>query len=60
MEYKKTFSFVFVIVAIIVGVALFKQFDSETLRFEKPALAVVYIITFVFSLFIIIRGLRGK
>jgi hypothetical protein len=60
MENKKTFSFVFVIVAIIVGVALFKQFDSETLRFQKPALAVVYIITLVFSLFIIIRGLRGK
>lgn len=44
------------IVAIILGVVLYKQFNFETLTFEKPALAIVYIIVFVFSIFILIKN----
>ena len=41
MGNKKSLNFFFVIIAIILGRALFKQFDFENLKFEKPALAIV-------------------
>lgn len=40
---------------IIIGVALFKEFDFETLEFEKPVLAIVYIIGFVLSITLIVK-----
>ena len=56
MENKKSsLSFPLLVVVIIVGAALYKQFDFETLKFEKPALAVLYIIVFVVSLYILIK-----
>ena len=56
MENKKSsLSFPLLVVVIILGAALYKQFDFETLKFEKPALAVLYIIVFVVSLYILIK-----
>ena len=60
MESKKGPSFVLIIVAIIVGGALYKQFDFEKLQFEKPALAIVYLIVFLASVYFIIKDLRNK
>ncbi len=60
MENKQAPSFVLIIVAIILGVVLFKQFDFKKLEFEKPGLAVVYIIVFVFSIYILIKNSRSK
>ena len=57
MDNKKGPSFVFIIIAIILGVALYKDFDFETQAFKKPALAIVYFIAFAFSVFILIRGM---
>ncbi|MDP5202144.1 hypothetical protein [Flavobacterium sp. DG2-3] len=56
MENKKPITFVFWIIAIILGVVLFKQFDFQSLKFENPALAVIYIVVFVFSVYYIIRN----
>jgi hypothetical protein len=36
MEKKNASTFIFSIVAIILGVTLFKQFDFNNLKFEKP------------------------
>lgn len=58
MEKKRSMSFTLSIVAIIVGMALFKQFDFKAGKFEKPALALVYGITFAVSIYILIRGLK--
>jgi len=55
MKYKIAPNFFFVIIAIILGVALFKQFDFQNLKFENPALAVVYIIVFIFSIGFMIK-----
>ena len=55
MEKMKTPNFFLVIVAIIVGSALFKQFDFETLKFEKPALAIVYLIVFVVTIYWMVK-----
>lgn len=60
MENKKGSSFVFIIVAIILGVSLFKQFDFKKLEFEKPALAILYIIVFIASIYFIIKNARKK
>ena len=55
MEKKGALSFTFTIVAIILGVTIYKQFDFEKLKFEKPALAIVYIIVFLVSVYILVR-----
>ena len=59
MENKKG-TFVFWIIAVILGVTLYKQFDFENFKFEKPALAIVYFIVFAFSVFIIVRNSRKR
>ncbi|RZJ53775.1 MAG: hypothetical protein EOO44_07360 [Flavobacterium sp.] len=52
--------FTFSIVAIILGVALYKQFNFETLKFEKPALAILYFVVFAFSVYVLIKNFRKK
>lgn len=59
MENKKPITFVFWIIAIILGVVLYKQFDFQTLKFENPALAVIYIVVLVFSVYYLIKN-SGK
>ena len=56
MENKKGINFLFGIIAIILCSVIYKQFDFENLKFEKPALATVYIVTFLFSIFFLIRN----
>ncbi|SMC83989.1 hypothetical protein [Moheibacter sediminis] len=60
MENKKALSFVFIIIAIILGAALWKQFDFENLRFEKPALAAIYFITFAVSISLLVRDYKNR
>ncbi len=60
MENQKISSFVLKVVAIILGVTLFKQFDFQTLQFEKPALAIVYIIIFAFAIYSIVQNAKKK
>lgn len=56
MENNKSITFVFWVIAIILGVTLFKQFDFKTLKFENPAMAVIYAIVFLFSVYYIIKN----
>jgi positive regulator of sigma E activity len=60
MENKNAPTFTLTIVAIIVGAALYKQFDFQTLTFQKPALAIVYMLVFVFSVYVLIRNYRKQ
>ncbi|MGN7824390.1 hypothetical protein HGH92_26805 [Chitinophaga varians] len=55
MENKKGLSPVLLIVAIILGAALYKQFDFQHFKFEKPALAIVYLIVFVGCIFFLVK-----
>ncbi|MCF0056343.1 hypothetical protein [Dyadobacter sp. CY356] len=59
MENKNVLSFSFTIVAIILGVTLFKQFDFESLTFKNTGLAIVYMITFGFSIYFLVKN-SGK
>nr|WP_199000020.1 hypothetical protein [Flavobacterium sp. ASV13] len=56
MENQKVPVFTFSIVAIILASALYKQFDFENLKFEKPALAILYIIVLSLSISVLIKS----
>ncbi|HJY14013.1 MAG TPA: hypothetical protein VJ304_14565 [Flavobacterium sp.] len=60
MSIKKGQSFLFLIIAIILGWTIFKQFDFENLKFEKPALAIVYIVTFVMSVYFLVKNVKRE
>jgi len=58
MNNKNALTSVFTLIAIILGVTLFKKFDFETWTFEKPALAIVYLIAFLISIYFLVK--QGK
>lgn len=60
MEMKKALPFTFSIVAIILGVTLFRQFDFKNLKFENTGLAIIYAIVFVFSVYFLIKNSKNK
>jgi len=60
MENRKAPLFTMSIVAIIVGVALYKQIDFTTMTVEKPALAILYAVTFLFAVFVLVRNYVKK
>ena len=59
MKSKKTPNFFALIIVIIVGAALYKQIDFETLEVEKPALAIVYVVTLVATIYFMIRDFKN-
>jgi hypothetical protein len=60
MSNKKGQPFPFLIIAIILGWTIFKQFDFENLKFEKPALAIIYILTFLMSVYFLVKNVKEK
>lgn len=60
MKYKIVPNFLFVIIAVILAGAIYKQFDFQNFKFEKPALAVVYIIVFIFCIVLMIKKAKNK
>lgn len=56
MNNKKGISFPLLIIAIVLGWTIIKQFDFENLKFEKPAMAVIYILTFVMTVYMIFKN----
>ena len=60
METKKVLRFTFTVVAIILGITLFKQFDFKNLKFENTGLAIVYAVVFIFSIYFLIKNSKNK
>lgn len=58
MEKKKNINFILLIIAFILGATLFKHFDFQTVRFEKPVLDTVFLITFIVTLYLIVKDLK--
>lgn len=58
MENSKAPIFTMSIVAIIVGTALYKQIDFKTMTVEKPALSILYAVTFLFAVAVLVRNYR--
>ena len=57
---KKGVNFIFVVVAFILGMTLFKHFDFKTFRFKMPALDIIFLITFVVSIYLIIKDYKKR
>jgi hypothetical protein len=55
MDNKKGLNFFFVIIAIITGSKVFKHFDFQNLKFEKPVLDIIYLITFLATITFLIN-----
>lgn len=60
MSNKKGLSFPLLIIAIVIGATIFKQFDFKNLRFEEPAMAVIYILTFLMTVYFIFKNSKEK
>lgn len=60
MENKKTPTFMFGVVAIILGWTLFKHFDFKNLSFQKPWLDGLYLVIFILSIYILIKNNRKR
>lgn len=58
MENNKAPIFTMSIVVIIVGAALYKQIDFKTMTVEKPALSILYAVTFLFAVAVLVRNYR--
>lgn len=55
MKYKLVLNFFLVIMAVIIGGGLYKLFDFDNLKFDKPALAVVYAIALIMCIGFMIK-----
>jgi len=60
MGNKKAKAFLFSIIAVILGLSIIKHFDVEQMKFEKPALDTLYILTFIMSVFFLLRSIKEK
>lgn len=60
MNKRKEYSFPLIIIAVVIGWTIFRDFDFKNLKFEKPALAVVYILTFLMTLYFIFKKDKQK
>ena len=60
MGNKKAKAFLFAIIAVILGWTILKHFDAENMKFEKPALDALYILTFIMSVIFVIRSVKEK
>lgn len=60
MENNKAPIFTMLVVALIVGSALYKQIDFKTMTVEKPALAILYTVTLLFATFVLVKNFRKQ
>ncbi|MAD96346.1 MAG: hypothetical protein CMB99_03370 [Flavobacteriaceae bacterium] len=51
MKFQFKLNFFQIVVLIILGAALLRDFDFEAKKFEKPALAFIYGVVFLTTLF---------
>lgn len=60
MKNSKFPTFTFAIIAIILGFALKKDFDIESLTFKNPGIAIIYGIVFLFSVYALIKNRKNR
>ena len=52
MNNKIGFNLLFAILAFPIGLALFREFDAKTFAFKNPALGIIYLVTFIVSVYL--------
>lgn len=61
MEIKKSIGWLpFAMIAVVLGVAVFKQLNFEDLSFKKPALGTVYLLSFILSVVLMLKGKKSN
>lgn len=60
MTTKNEYSFPLIIIAVVLGGTIFKEFDFKNLTFEKPSLAVVYILTLLMTIILSLKKIKQK
>jgi hypothetical protein len=60
MKNKFGFNLAFAMLAFPIGLALFREFDFETLTFKKTALGILYLITFLFCIVFMLKKKRQQ
>jgi uncharacterized membrane protein YdcZ (DUF606 family) len=60
MNYKIAPNFFCVVIALIVGAALYKQFDFQNFTVENPVLAIIYAIVFIGCIVFMIKKPKNK
>lgn len=60
MSNKKGQPFPLVIVAIVLGWTIYKQFDFKTFRFQETGIGIVYVLTFLMTIYFLVRTSRQK
>ncbi len=60
MEDKKGINFMWIVIAFILGSTLLKHFNFETLKFKMPALDIVFLITFIMTIYFIIKDYKNR
>lgn len=57
-EKNRSMNLPMLIMAVIIGGGLLDQFNADEIRFEKPALAIVYLIGFAIAVYVLVSGYR--
>jgi hypothetical protein len=55
MKNKIGFNIGFAFLAFPIGLALLREFDFQTFTFKKTALGILYLITFIFCIFFMLK-----
>lgn len=55
MKLKIVPNFFAIVFALILGGAIYQQFDFQEMRFEKTVLSIIYVITFIASILMMIK-----
>ena len=57
---KKGVNFFFATIAILLGWSLYKEFDQDTNSFKNLALATIYAVVLIASLYFLIRDYKSQ
>ena len=60
MKIKREINFFLAIIVIITGSKAYQHFDFQNLKFEKPVLDTIYLITFTVCSFFLVKGFFKK
>lgn len=60
MKNKIGFNLFFALISFPVGMALFREIDFKTYSFANPALGVIYLITFIGTIYLTFKKKQTK
>ncbi len=60
MKNKLGFNFFFAMIAFTLGLALIREFDFRTLKFNNTLLGILYLVVFIISVYLIFKSENNK